>query len=143
MKLHFSHKGWVERRRITDSGENKDFGVEGNDTARCSSAETCRFFVRTLCLLLRGRGSSELLASIPARSKVCIQISLRAPYTVWTGIARSVLRLATGWTVRGSNSGEGDIFRTRPDRPWGPSSLLRRGYRFIPGGGGKATRACR
>jgi hypothetical protein len=28
----------------------------------------------------------------------------------------------------------GDIFRTRPDRPWGPSSLLYNGYRVIPEG---------
>jgi len=33
-------------------------------------------------------------------------------------------RIATGWTVRGSNSGGGDIFRTRQDRPWGPHSFL-------------------
>jgi hypothetical protein len=26
-------------------------------------------------------------------------------------------RLATGWTVRGSNPGGGEIFRTRSDRP--------------------------
>ena len=24
----------------------------------------------------------------------------------------------TGWTVRGSNSGRGEIFRTHPDWPW-------------------------
>jgi hypothetical protein len=42
------------------------------------------------------------------------------------------MRLATGWTVRGSNSGGGEIFRTCPDRPWGPSSLLYNGYRFFP-----------
>ena len=40
------------------------------------------------------------------------------------GIAQSVKRLATGWTIRGSNPGEGEIFRTRPDRPWGLPSLL-------------------
>jgi hypothetical protein len=45
---------------------------------------------------------------------------------------------ATGWTVRGSNPGVGEIFRTRPDRPWGPSSLLYNGYRVFPGS--KATR---
>ena len=49
-------------------------------------------------------------------------------------IAQSVQRLATDWTVRGSNPGGGEIFRTRPDRPWGPSSLLYNGYRFFPGG---------
>jgi hypothetical protein len=36
---------------------------------------------------------------------------------------------ATGWTVLGSNLGEGEIFRTRPDRTWGPPSLLYNGYR--------------
>jgi hypothetical protein len=43
-----------------------------------------------------------------------------------TPIYFSVLkhRLATGWTVRGSNPGEGHIFRTRTDRPWDPPSLL-------------------
>ena len=45
-----------------------------------------------------------------------------------TGIAQSVKRLATGWTVRRSNPGRGEIFRTRPDRIWGPPSLLYNGY---------------
>jgi len=49
-------------------------------------------------------------------------------------IAQSVQRLATGWTVRVSNPGGGDIFRTHPDRPWGPHSLLYNGYRVFPDG---------
>jgi hypothetical protein len=32
-------------------------------------------------------------------------------------------------TVRGSNPGGGEIFRTHPHRPWGPRSLLYNGYR--------------
>jgi len=44
-----------------------------------------------------------------------------------------VKRLATGWTVRGSNPGGGEIFRTSPDWPWGPPSLLYNGYRVFPG----------
>ena len=32
-------------------------------------------------------------------------------------------------TVRGSCPGGGEIIRTRPDRPWGPPSLLYNGYR--------------
>jgi hypothetical protein len=48
-------------------------------------------------------------------------------------VAQSVLRLATGWTVRGSNPGGGEIFRTRPDRLWGPPSLLYNGYLVFPG----------
>ena len=42
--------------------------------------------------------------------------------------------LATGWTVRGSNPGGGEIFLTCPGRPWGPPSLLYNGYRVFPGG---------
>jgi len=49
-------------------------------------------------------------------------------------IAQLVQRLATGWTVRGLNSDGGEIFRTCPDRPWGPPSLLYNGYRVFPGG---------
>jgi hypothetical protein len=32
------------------------------------------------------------------------------------------------------NPGGGEIFRTRPDRPWGPPTLLYNGYRVFPGG---------
>ena len=35
---------------------------------------------------------------------------------IGAGIAQPVSRLATGWTVRGSNSCGGEIFRTCPDR---------------------------
>jgi hypothetical protein len=41
---------------------------------------------------------------------------------------------STGWTVRGSNPVWGEIFLTRPDRPWGPPILLYNGYRVsFPG----------
>ena len=48
----------------------------------------------------------------------------------------SVVGIATayGLTVRGSNAGGGEIFRTSPDRPWGPASFLYSGYRVFPGG---------
>ena len=53
---------------------------------------------------------------------------------MFAGITQSVLWLATGWTFRESNPGGGEIFRTHPDRPWGPPSLLYHGYRvFLPG----------
>jgi hypothetical protein len=48
---------------------------------------------------------------------------------MWPGKVWSVQRLATSWKVRGTNPGEGEIFRTRPDRPWRPHSLLYDGYR--------------
>jgi hypothetical protein len=59
----------------------------------------------------------------------------------WIGIAQSVQRLATGWTVRGSNPGGGEIFHTRLEWPWDLPSLLYNGYRVFPGG--KAAEAWR
>jgi hypothetical protein len=38
---------------------------------------------------------------------------------------------ATGWTVPWSNPGRGEIFCTRPDRSWGPPSLLYNRYRVL------------
>ena len=55
-------------------------------------------------------------------------------YVAESEIAQSVQRLATDWTVRGSIPGEGEIFLTRSDRPWGPPSLLYDGYGVFPGG---------
>jgi hypothetical protein len=49
------------------------------------------------------------------------------------GIAQSVWRLDTDWMVRGSNSGGGEIFCTRPDQPWGLPSLLYMGTGSFPG----------
>ena len=39
-----------------------------------------------------------------------------------------------GWTLRGLKPDGGEIFRTCPDRPWGPPSLLYNGYSFFPRG---------
>ena len=48
----------------------------------------------------------------------------------------SVVGIATGHGLGGpgSNPGGGEIFRTCPDRPWGPPSLLYNGYRVFHGG---------
>ena len=61
-------------------------------------------------------------------------IIIHTLYRSWPAIAQSSQRLATGWTVRGSNPGGGEIFCTCPDRPCGPPSLLYNGYRVFPGG---------
>ena len=59
-----------------------------------------------------------------------------------SGIAQSVWRIPTGWTVRGSNPGAGDIFRNHPDRTWRPHSLILYNEKLvIPGG--KASEAWR
>ena len=52
----------------------------------------------------------------------------------WTATAQSVQRLAKGWTVPRSNPGGGEIFRTRPNRPWDPPSLVYNVYRVFPRG---------
>jgi hypothetical protein len=44
------------------------------------------------------------------------------------GIAQSVYRLATCWTVRGSNPCDGETFPSRPHRPLGQSSFVHNGH---------------
>ena len=56
---------------------------------------------------------------------------------LWTGGPGSPVGIATG--LRAERSEDriprgGEIFRTCPDRPWGPPSLLYNGYRVFPGG---------
>ena len=46
------------------------------------------------------------------------------------------MRICDTGTVRWSNPDRGEIFRTRPDRPWGPPNLLYNGYQVFPGGRG-------
>jgi len=48
----------------------------------------------------------------------------------------SVVAIATGYGMDGPRieSGWGEIFRTYPDRPWGPPSLPYNGYRVFLGG---------
>jgi hypothetical protein len=41
----------------------------------------------------------------------------------------------------GSNPGGDEIFLTCPERPWGPPSLLKNGYRVFPGGKMRPERA--
>jgi len=48
----------------------------------------------------------------------------------------SVVGIATGYGLDGLGieSRWGEVFRTCPDRPWGPPNLLYNGYRVFPGG---------
>jgi hypothetical protein len=45
-------------------------------------------------------------------------VSIRTDRFAWAS------NCAMDWAVRGSNLGESEIFHTRPDQPWGPSSHL-------------------
>ena len=47
-------------------------------------------------------------------------------------VAQSLRQLAVDWTVRGWNTGGGEIFRTCPDRLWGAPSLLYNRYWVFP-----------
>ena len=71
--------------------------------------------------------------------KTCLFVCLFVCLCIVAGRLREATRFAThwklldtctscNWTVRGSNPGGGEIFRTRPDRPWGLHSLLYNGY---------------
>ena len=53
-------------------------------------------------------------------SALCVLFKVIAGYSLIFTLLLIVLQwLATGWTVLGSNPGGGEIFRTRPHRPWG------------------------
>ena len=68
------------------------------------------------------------MALIRLDTPLCFQLSK----TLQCGrVARSVQQLTTGWTVRDRNP-VGKRFSARPDRPWGPSSLLYNRYRVFP-----------
>jgi len=71
---------------------------------------------------------------VRSRSTNLSTAALNLPH-VYRGarIAQSVQWAAMGWTVRGSNPGGGEIFRTCPDQPWGPPGLLYNGYWVFPG----------
>jgi len=56
------------------------------------------------------------------------------PGSLWAGYRRRY----SNW-LRAGRAGNrmplgGEIFRTCPHRPWGPPSLLYKGYRVVPGG---------
>ena len=53
----------------------------------------------------------------------------------WENLSLMKDRLATACTIRGSNPGGGEIFRTFLERPWRPPRFLYNGYRVsLPGG---------
>ena len=66
----------------------------------------------------------------------CPKLSQRGtPSSEYSGPG-SVVGIVTCYRldVWGLNPGGGEIFRTCPDWPWGPPSLLYSGYRVFPGG---------
>ena len=78
---------------------------------------------------IKRQGRDDAYFSLRARLRISVIILLlRGPGSV-VGIAT-----AYGLDGPGIESWWGEIFRTSPDRPWGPPSLLYNGYRVFPGG---------
>ena len=73
------------------------------------------------------------MATAAVNKTVNVRITNLALYVCVCGYVRAyacVYMYACNWAVRESNPGRGEIFRTLPHRPCGPSSLLYNGYRF-------------
>jgi len=110
-----------------------EFFHGGKATGVWSLSHTHTHTHLNLALRFRMSGVMSLptLQAFTGRRGTSLPLSL--PLQMWAAIAQSVQRLATGWTVRRSNPGGDEIFRTRSDRPWGPPSLLYNWYRVFPG----------
>jgi hypothetical protein len=91
---------------------------------------------RTVTAIQRERLTAILLLSTADRTGDTQHI-IKFIRTLGSRVGRdSSVSIVTHYGLDGpeSNAGGGDIFRTRPDRPWGPSSLLHNVYRVFPGG---------
>ena len=106
------------------------------------------FFLHTWAYCAYDTFSSSPLVSTCSQSQLSEQYLYKERLSRWhqamivltctcSGVGRdSVVGIATryGLEVRGSNPGGGEIFRSRPDWPWGPPSLLYNGYKVsFPG----------
>jgi len=88
------------------------------------------YFHFTTCIVL----SFSLHCSYkPTLSDVCHVMGLHI-YLLVAVMMYSVGRLATGWTVGGSNSGGERGSTCHPDRPQKPPSLYFNGYQFFRDG---------
>ena len=86
--------------------------------------------LRKVCRFLR-RFSKDSKSIVLREDIMCIfsPISVKTNSMEWAEIAQSVQRLATGWTVRGSNPGGGLDFQnlepTQPPVQWLPGHSRR------------------
>ena len=63
------------------------------------------------------KGARIFSKVVGRRTATTLPFRLTLPCSSWVGIAQSIWRVPTGWTVWGSNPGEGEGFSTRPDCP--------------------------
>ena len=88
------------------------------------------------------RPTSSLCDALPTKWASLLQSCLSYTLVYFRHLRDSSVGIATCYRqdCQGIESRwEGEIFRTCPDRPWDPPSLLYNGYRVFPGG--KATGA--
>ena len=67
------------------------------------------------------------------RTIVPSHICSNSAHVLWVTIVQYIQRLATGWKVRGSNPGEGEVSHTSRERLWGwlPGPWLKRPGRGV------------
>ena len=99
--------------------------------AHCRAQE---FWMVSVCLQVKDRTLLSYGPQCLFLKSVSTHHSILVYFMQVGRVAQLVQRLATGWTVRGSNPGGGEIFHSCPDRPWGLPSLLYNGYRVFSGG---------
>jgi hypothetical protein len=85
---------------------------------------------------LGGRLRTVKISTLDFATYMLMQTWIHMFYHGYVGGQDTVVDIATvtGWTVRGSGPGGGEIFRAHPYRPRGPPSLLYSRYRpSLPG----------
>ena len=81
-----------------------------------SSSSVCTLYTNKLLHLNQNPQLANVSETIPTeKRKILKQHGFRGR---WSEIVQSVQRVATGWSARGSNLVEGEIFCTRPHWPW-------------------------
>ena len=107
--------------------------VVSDDVVSHPGAETCSSLMLVINIMLLYL-VALVVDTLRAFRRWFIIILIFATICNWrAGIAQSLQGLITRWNIRGSNSDEGHVLRTRPERPWGPNGLLYNGQRVFPG----------
>ena len=148
---------WVWEHGLDWSGSQQGqvvgFCESGNEP---SSSIICRKLLEWLSLSKRTllHGISCLVTCLVAAQNICkiqwswtvqtVKLHCANSTALWTEFVQIMQTHFTKWiicsrclrggTVRWSNPGGGEIFRTCQNRPWDPPSLLHNRYRGFPGG---------
>jgi len=123
------HEAFCQGQSSPHKGQ--DHEDKGDDRGQTELINTSVGFVHIIL-----RKDLKVSKAVPWGRKTLTSICVRKCLdTIRQSVSISInfRRLATGWTVWGSNPGGGEIFCTCPDRPWGLTSLLYSGYWVFPG----------